>query len=138
MGAVLAPEAVLRECLSDPSRPGAEAIRQALKDGVLRRFRSAKSPPPERMLELLGAGESAAIATARALRLPVLLDDKAARRIARRLSVQVIGTGGVLLRAKRSRRIPAAGPLLAELRQAGYRLSDALIAEILRRARERR
>jgi len=90
------------------------------------------------MLELLGAGESAAIATARALRLPVLLDDKAARRIARRLSVQVIGTGGVLLRAKRSRRIPAAGPLLAELRQAGYRLSDALIAEILRRARERR
>jgi predicted nucleic acid-binding protein len=56
-----------------------------------------------------------------------VLDDLAARRCARALSIPVRGTLGLVLIAKRRQIIPAARPVLDQLRQAGMYLSDQVM-----------
>ena len=80
----------------------------------------------------LGAGESAVLAWA--LAHPgtlAVLDDFAARRCARVLDIQVKGTLGLALLAKRRGRIEMARPLVQELCAAGLYLSDAVIRQAL-------
>ena len=61
----------------------------------------------------LGAGESETLVLAQELRAEfVLLDDRAARRVARQLNLPLLGTVGVLLIAKKSKLILAVKPLL--------------------------
>lgn len=82
------------------------------------------NPLPEALSRDLGPGESAAIALARSLERPVLLDERRARRVAERLGIAVVGSGDVLVEAKRLRLLPRVGPVIDELRGSGYRLSD--------------
>ena len=84
----------------------------------------------------MGDGETAAITLARSLGARVLLDDGPARAAARELGVEVIGTGGVLVRAKQLGRLAAVKPLLLELQRNGYHLSQAVVREILARCGE--
>ncbi|MDP1956927.1 MAG: DUF3368 domain-containing protein, partial [Rhodocyclaceae bacterium] len=80
----------------------------------------------------LDAGETAAIALAIELRAPVLMDERLGRAVARHHQVPVIGSAGVLLRAKQLGRIDAVRPILDAWRQdIGYFMSDALRAEVL-------
>ena len=134
LGEVLAPEAVLAECLVEPLRPGALAI----VDAVTRRWllRTPDPRPEEPPFAVLGLGESAAIRLARAAALPVLTDDRAGRSVARNLGVAVIGTGGFLLAAKQRGLIDAVAPVLEALRANGCHLSMALEEAILDRAGE--
>lgn len=85
----------------------------------------------------LGAGEAEAIALAMerpAARL--ILDDKKARRIARQLHLPVTGTLAVLLRAKDQGIVPTVREVLDALVAANFRVSAALVGEVLRRAGE--
>lgn len=66
----------------------------------------------------------------------LLLDDQSGRRIAKTLGLQILGTAGLLLLAKQQGCINAVVPLLDQLRERGYWLSDALIEEVRRRADE--
>lgn len=66
----------------------------------------------------------------------VILDDKKARRVARQAGLTVIGTLGVLLRAKRRGVVPTVGPPLTALQKAGFRMTRALYDEALRLAGE--
>ena len=66
----------------------------------------------------------------------MLLDDGPARAAARELGVEVIGTGAVLILAKQLGRLAAVKPLLLELQRSGYRLSQAVVREILARCGE--
>jgi predicted nucleic acid-binding protein len=85
----------------------------------------------------LGAGEAAVIAAALELAGSVaLLDDRAARRAAEALGVAVVGTAGLILRAKRRGVLTACRPVLEELKACGMYLSDQTLAELLRRAGE--
>ncbi len=87
--------------------------------------------------EILDSGEAEALALAVELAgSRVILDDKKARRVAHQLGVKVIGTVGVLLRAKRQGFIAYVKPLLDELLAADFRISDALYEEALRLAEE--
>ena len=138
LGTVLVPTPVVQECLRDRSRPDARVLARALEDGVLVRRAFRTSAFYEALSLDLGAGESAAIALARSLERPVLLDERRARRVAERLGIAVVGSGGVLVEAKRLRLLPRVGPVIDALRGSGYRLSDALVAEILRRCGETR
>lgn len=80
----------------------------------------------------LGPGESAVLSwAARHPGTLAVIDDYAARTCAAVISVPVIGTLGLVLRAKARGRVPAARPLVEELRRAGLYLSDALIREAL-------
>jgi predicted nucleic acid-binding protein len=85
----------------------------------------------------LDEGESYAIALAMELgNLPIILDDKKARRIAKQLGLQVIGTLGVLLRAKQKGVVTEISPFLNALRHAGFYMTDDLYLETLRIAGE--
>lgn len=84
-----------------------------------------------------GAGESEALAVA--LEHPgstVLLDEKRARRFAADRGIAVIGTAGVVLRARQRGLISAVRPVLDDLLATGFHLSDALYRGTLNRAGE--
>ena len=81
----------------------------------------------------LGAGESAVLELARAFPgSTALIDDLAGRRCAEALRVPLRGTVGLVLAAKQAGRIPAARPVLEQLRDRGMYLSDAVLQRALR------
>ncbi len=85
----------------------------------------------------LGPGESAVLSWA--LAHPgseAILDDLAARRCARTLGVPVRGTLGLVLIAKQRGIIPAARPVVEELRQSGMYLSEAVVNQALKQVGE--
>lgn len=84
-----------------------------------------------------GAGESEvmAVALTRAGS-TVLLDEKRARRFASERGIAVVGTVGVVLRAKQRGLVPAVRPVLDALVHSGFRMSDALYLGALDRAGE--
>jgi predicted nucleic acid-binding protein len=80
----------------------------------------------------LGAGERETIALALELSADeVVLDDLPARRLASTLKLPVIGTFGLLLRAKQRGLIPLVHPLVEALRIHEFRISDRLVEGIL-------
>ncbi|MCI0529595.1 MAG: DUF3368 domain-containing protein, partial [Nitrospira sp.] len=81
----------------------------------------------------LDEGEAEAIALAMELgKVFVILDDKKARRVAQQMGLKVIGTIGMLLRAKRKGLITDLEPLLTSLMQAGFHMTDTIRREALR------
>lgn len=85
---------------------------------------------------MLDDGEAEAIVLAQQQDCRVILDDGKARRIARDLGLTITGTIGVLIRAKRHGHCSAIGPLLRDLQDAGFYISQALRDEALRIAGE--
>ena len=80
----------------------------------------------------LGAGETEAISLALELHADhLLVDDKAARRLAEGLGLNVIGTLGVLLAAKRKGLISAVRPQVEALLANNFRISPQLVARAL-------
>lgn len=59
------------------------------------------------------------------------VDDLAGRRCAQQLSIPVRGTLGLVLVAKQRGYIPAARPVIADLKRAGMYLSDRVINQAL-------
>jgi len=86
----------------------------------------------------LDQGEAEAIALARQERLSiVLLDEKHARRVAQQLELQVLGTVGVLLWARRVGLIASLREQLDALQtRGGFHLSIAVVQDALRTAGE--
>lgn len=87
---------------------------------------------PERVAEWgLGHGESAVLALALELGATAVVDDRAARRCAGVLGVPVIGTFGVILRAKRRGLLSDAAPSIRSVLAAGLFYDDALMGAVL-------
>ena len=81
---------------------------------------------------LLDAGEAQVLVHAMAGTAPLcVLDDRAARRVARALDLKVIGTIGLVAWAKSTGLVRLAAPVLDELCRAGMRVSTPLIDEVL-------
>lgn len=128
---VLIPSPVVVEVLAGPET---DAARMALVGGWGRQT-GAIEVPPAVMEWGLGAGESSVIATALVHQgSTAVLDDAEARRCARTLGVHVMGSLAVVIDAARHKLIPAAGPVLLDLRRAGIYLSDALVRDALARS----
>jgi predicted nucleic acid-binding protein len=90
------------------------------------------SPLFSKLRNELDAGEAEAIVLATTIRPDwVLIDERAGRRIAKRMGLPITGTLGVLLLARRRQLIGELQPVLDELRTVGFYLSDALYAEVL-------
>ena len=66
----------------------------------------------------------------------LILDDERARTAAISVGFQIIGLLGILLLAKERKLIPAVKPLLDELQDRNFRVSDRMRQEILRKAKE--
>ncbi|MBI5016838.1 MAG: DUF3368 domain-containing protein [Deltaproteobacteria bacterium] len=136
-GALLIPPRVLEELDVGSGRPGATAVAQALAEGWLQ-VRSIGDPSGlSRLSGLVDAGEAEALVLAEEVVLRFLLiDDRRGRAVARRRGLTVVGTGGVLLAAKKKGLQEAVGLVVAELAATGYRLSPELRARLLALAGE--
>lgn len=129
LGTVLVPEAVISELHVEPARPDVRCIQAAIDKQWLRIEQTTLLIEND-FPSSLGAGEQAAIHLASEMKCPVLIDDKLARQFASSQGLTVIGTAGVLIKAKQAGEIPAVSPLLHTLCTQGYYLSPALIDRI--------
>jgi hypothetical protein len=85
----------------------------------------------------LGPGEAEALMLALELReAVVVLDDALARRVAETLGLNVTGTLGLLLDAKRAGLITAVGPLLDQLEALRFRVAPHTRTAVLKLAGE--
>ncbi len=81
----------------------------------------------------LDPGEAQAISQALETKAKgAILDDLAGRRCAQALGLRVIGTLGLIARAKRVGVIAEAAPVIAAVRDAGLYLSDELVRDVLK------
>jgi predicted nucleic acid-binding protein len=121
---LLVPEAVVAEILAGPpSDPARQALQRGWGLAV-----APQSIAPALLEWGLGTGETAVLAVAMERRpATAVLDDAAARTCAKALGIEVIGTLGVVLRAKRKALIPSAADVLKALRMAGLRLDDQVV-----------
>jgi predicted nucleic acid-binding protein len=133
---ILVPRDVALECTSQRDKPGARAIQLAIDRGHLIVEDNVDLSSLPQVLPLLGPGELAAIALAKTRRVPVLMDEKIGREVARQQGVQIVGSLGALLKAKQSGAINEIRPILEVWLNVGYRISAALMAEVLRLAGE--
>lgn len=128
------PGAVLREINQGPADdPGRQAILDLVADGSP----LVVSPilPPRMAAFGLGAGETEVLAYTwerqeAGERVFAILDDQEARTAAQALSLSMIGTAGILIRAKDDGEIESLTPYLRRLRDAGMWISDAFCRQV--------
>lgn len=132
---LLVPQAVLDECLADTYAPGAVSIA-----GLAPRFtlipNALIAPLDAAYSSGLGSGEAAVLSYAAQHKHVALVDERRARRVARRLHVPVVGSGSVLLALKSQGLLGSIRPALAAWSAHGYFVSPQLQIELLKRAGE--
>jgi len=128
-----------------PSVVEVEALARASDQRTVRVLRSTAwieraasiSVPAEIEAWDLGAGEAAVLSlTARTPGSIAVVDDLAARHCGKSMGLQVIGTLGVVVRAKRAGVITLARPVMADLRASGLYIVDELVDRALREVGE--
>lgn len=132
-GEVIIPSGVFNEVLKE-TKPGSNKIKHApyiktekVKDAISVDF----------LIANLGKGEAESLVLAREKRADlILIDERKARKIARRAGFKVMGVLGVLLTAKHRGVIPHIKPFIKELNRHGFRLSNKVIQETLKEAKE--
>jgi len=133
-GKALVTQVVLQECLPNNDHDENHAIRLALETELLEPVHWLQ--PAEASMWSLDPGESSAIGLAASRKAFVLVDDLAARRVARDLGLRVVGTCGLLLEARRRNLVAEVRPLVERLSESGYYLSQSLIETVCRLAGE--
>ena len=128
---ILIPEAVAVECTVDSSRVDARRIQEAMDYSPFRVIPVEESPRLRTYSKLLDPGEAQALLPAEQRHLPVLMDERKGRREARGMGIEMIGTGAVVVAAKRKGLVEEVRPLLDLLVQEGYRLSGRLQKALL-------
>jgi predicted nucleic acid-binding protein len=131
---VLVPESVLDEISVGPD--GDRIIEILRREGKIRSLPSV-AVPTTLMAWDLGAGETQVIAAAASLAAcRVVLDDLQARRCARAMGLRIVGTLGLVARAKRLGMIAGARPYFERLRQVGLYATDDLVEQVVREVGE--
>ena len=133
---ILIPEAVRREVIDEgEGRPGAREISES-------KWIKVQKVGDRRIVDLLRTeldeGEAEAIALAREVEAGViLLDERDARRAAKRMNLKVLGTVGVLIWAKKVGKLMTLKDELEGLRDHGkFRISQAIYERALREVGE--
>ncbi|MGV6815780.1 MAG: DUF3368 domain-containing protein [Thiotrichales bacterium] len=86
----------------------------------------------------LGAGETSVLGFARQHpEYPAAIDDAAARRCARSLNINTLGTGGILVLAKRRGLIDSLAEALEAVQESGLWLRNQLVELLLKHAGEK-
>jgi predicted nucleic acid-binding protein len=126
---VLVPSAVVQEVQqAGPNDPANQALAQIGWLTIV----DPGQPPGILQAFGLDPGEEAVLAWALAHSgSEALLDDQAARRCAKALGIPYRGCLGLVIAARQQNIIPAARPVLEQLRHAGLRLSDRIANQAL-------
>jgi uncharacterized protein len=131
---VRVPEAVFRECVV-PAKPESRRLETFLRGRVL----AVEFEVLPSVGSGLGPGELEAMALYRELSADRLLaDDSRARKAALALGMEVVGSLGVLVRAKQLGLLEAVLPAVAKAQTAGIYYSQELISRALHVAGETR
>jgi uncharacterized protein len=126
---LIVPEMVVREV---GGKPDGERVISEVASFAGARFEAGTATSAVLTAWNLGPGESQVLALAGAS--PgrrAVLDDLEARRCAQSFGLPMIGTLGVVLRAKRRGVIEMARPVIEHLRRAGLYASDSLVERAL-------
>ncbi|RLE93430.1 MAG: DUF3368 domain-containing protein [Thermoprotei archaeon] len=130
---VVIPLAVYRECTVD-GKPGSESIKKASWINVLSIKNTALK---QSLMYFLDEGESEVIVLALEINADlVLLDESEARRIAKNFGLNVTGTIGILLKAKKKGYIENLSKELNKLKASGFWIDNKLIEKILKETKE--
>lgn len=90
-----------------------------------------------KLTSIVDKGEASAIALAHEIENKYLItDDLGARKLSIKLGLSIIGTLGVLLRAKQEGYINTVKPFVKLMKQTDFRVSDDLYQTVLRKAGE--
>ena len=125
--------------LGGTRKPGgdeAARLSSAAEHHLLRVVPDPAAMPAALLQTSIHAGERSSIALAIEQEATLLLDDRRARRIAAESGRPVIGTLGLLVRARGEGFVAALGPLIEQLRSTGYFMSDDLVAQALSSRKE--
>lgn len=98
-----------------------------MRSGWLRLVEDAQVLPQALTVALLDAGETSAIALALSLGATLLVDECRGRASAKGLGLFVLGTLGLLVRAREAGLVVKVRPLAAALMTSGYFLSNTLV-----------
>jgi predicted nucleic acid-binding protein len=135
---VTIPPRVFEELNTSSNKPGAKVLSEAISASWLQ-IVELKKPIDSAILRLLidaGESESIQLALEQNARL-LIIDDKKGRKAAKSRGIHVIGTGGILISAKKAGLLNEISQVLNNLAGAGYRLSPDLCNRILELANER-
>jgi predicted nucleic acid-binding protein len=130
---VLLPDAVYAEWLA-----GDPTVAQRVEESTFLRVAPVTDAALLAELELLlDRGEAEALTLAKTRGLPLLVDEKKGRAIARMMGVPVLGLVGLLLLAVERGHIPAAEAeqILNGARDGGFRVADRLVEAFRSRVR---
>ena len=135
---VTIPLRVFEELNTSSDKPGAKVLSEAISVGWLQVVK-LKKPIDSAILRLIiddGESESIQLALEQNARL-LIIDDKKGRKAAKSRGIHVIGTGGILISAKKAGLLDEISQVLNNLAGVGYRLSPDLCDRILELANER-
>jgi predicted nucleic acid-binding protein len=129
-GSVAVTPEVLAEVFCEPEVSDQGRIRQALAEKWLRPL---DLTPTEPAYPHLGDGETSClrVALARAEPTLLLLDDRLARREARRAGLQIIGVAAIIGMAEQRQLIPSARVVFDALLQTDFRIGVEVIQSVL-------
>jgi predicted nucleic acid-binding protein len=134
---LLIPPKVREELKLSSHKPGSRMVAEAIQTGWIRCIPVHSRNQVTVLCHTVDAGEAEAIQLAREQHADLLLiDDPKGRKTAKNKGVTIIGTGGVLVAAKKAGLLNEVKPILTALRHTGYRLSSALCQRILKLAGE--
>lgn len=135
---VYIPSVVQTELKAKDDLPGSRLMMDALQDGWIEIIPVKNTSLVTALMVDLDAGEAEAIALGLELgNLLVLMDESDGRARARNMGLNLTGTIGILLRAKRLGQVKAVKSLLLELRsKAGFHIAENLLCQVLREAGE--
>lgn len=110
------------------------------ESGILKDWIKVKKPDNTLLVYslklIMDSGEAEAIALASMMGKSIILDDKQARNIAKRMKLKVIGTVGILIKAKNAGIIHAVKPIIEDLERNNFYISENLKNEALIIAKE--
>lgn len=132
-------EEVYSEIVSgkEDSAIGKKDLLEAVESGNIHVYEVKDKELVNKLYGHLHRGEIETVIGAREMELNyVVIDEKSARSLAKNFFLKPIGVLGILQRAKDLHKIDEIKPLLDSLRNSGFRMSDKLYKDLLKKAGE--
>lgn len=136
---VYIPREVYNEITSgkEDGATGKKELIEAVESENIRLYEVKDSELVNKLYGHLHRGELETVIAAREMGLTyIIIDEKSARSFAKTFFLRTIGILGVLQRAKELNKISELKPYLDKLRSNGFRISDKLYSQLLKKAGE--